>query len=567
MPEEASINRKENSDRSGLADTAFLSGLVFLSALPYLFWIGFYGDDWGYQATLARFSVQGLRTMVRELLNWDSGMLVRPVQIAYLVLGFEAFGRHPLPYHLFNTAVLCLVTALLYLSVRELRSERWLAFVIAIVFGLLPHYAVNRFWISSHQATLSMAFALLGIYALLRLNRARKGNFKWWAALASVSLVLSLLAYEMTLGLIIAAVGVIGWWQYRDVKGSAKRDFTKLGGIVGVTAVLLVAGIIKILKQTRLSYHHHFFQRLGALTWHAISQGVKFNVWTYGLHMPAVLAGLYRHSSFGIEAVGAAILVACLTGIYLSRIMRNSAILSRKACLWLIVVGFVLFALGYGLNFGTLHVDIAVAGDNRIGDSRLAMPPALGASCVLAAAAGLACSALRSDRLRAKAFSVAIGLICGVNCLVVSGIASFWVDAAAQQSRILSSVAANVRSLPQESVLLLDGFCRYSGPATVFETDWDVMGALQLTLDDPSLIGDVVTPELHFGAAGVENTKYSEPNGPYQYGSHLFVYNVQKQVFANLPSHEAAINYLRANDPTQDSGCATDEDASGATIF
>lgn len=567
MPEEASRNKKQLSDRSRRIDSAILSALVFLSALPYLFRIGFYGDDWGYQATLAHFSGQGFRTTVRELLNWDSGMLVRPVQIAYLVLGFKVFGRHPLPYHLFNTLVLCLVTVLLYLAIRELRRERYLAFVIAIVFGLLPHYTVNRFWISSHQATLSLAFALLGIYALLRLHRADKRNLKWWTALATVSMVLSLLAYEMTLGLIVAAVGVIGWWQYREARRSTERDFTRLAGTLAVTAVLFLAGMVKILKQTRFTYHHHFFSRLGPLTWHALAQAVKFNLWTYGLHMPAVLAGLYRHSAFGIAAVATSLLMACLAAFYISRIIGDRAMLGRKAWLGLFLLGFVLFALGYGLNFGSLQIDMAVAGDNRVGDSRLAMPAAIGASCVLVAAAGLVCSALRSPKRRAQALSVTVGLICGVNCLAVSGIASFWIDASAQQSRILRSLAANVPTLPKGSVLLLDGFCRYSGPATVFESNWDVMGPVQLTLGDYSLMGDVVTPELRFGPAGVEHTENPQPDGPYRYGSQLFIYNVQKQIFANLPSQQAAISFLRANDPTHDSGCAPGEDVSGATIF
>jgi hypothetical protein len=69
--------------------------------LPYLFKLGFYSDDWTYQAALARSSGQGFGTMIRALLKSDPGMLVRPVQTAYLTLGFQVFGRHPTAYHIF----------------------------------------------------------------------------------------------------------------------------------------------------------------------------------------------------------------------------------------------------------------------------------------------------------------------------------------------------------------------------------------------------------------------------------------------------------------------------------
>ena len=149
----------------------------------------------------------------------------------------------------------------------------------------------------------------------------------------------------------------------------------------------------------------------------------------------------------------------------------------------------------------------------------------------------------------------------------MNGIAFFWVDAASQQSAILKSVVANVRSLPHGSVLLLDGFCRYSGPGVVFETDWDATGAIQLALRDYSLVSDVVSPNLHFEQGAVETTMYGEAERHYPYGNQLFVYNVRHNNLTSLPSQEAATAYLRAMNPTGDSGCPAAHEGDGTKMF
>ncbi len=145
---------------------------------------------------------------------------------------------------------------------------------------------------------------------------------------------------------------------------------------------------------------------------------------------------------------------------------------------------------------------------------------------------------------------------------MVGGIAFFWSDAASRQAEILSTVAANVRSLSQGSVVLLDGICRYSGPAVVFETNWDSTGAIQLKLDSYTLKSDVVSPQIELQDRTV-NTMTGENEGSFPYGDHLFVFNVKRQTLTNWPSKEAADNYLRAEYPDGNSGCPGDR----TTVF
>jgi hypothetical protein len=233
--------------RSKIDDCVFLFVIVVLSALPYLFRLGFYSDDWDTVATFSHLSGQRLGAMFHYLAT-DPDMLLRPVQATFLVLGFKLFGRHALPYHIFNTALLGALTVCLYLTLRELQAQRWLAFAIALVSGLLPHYSTDRIWVSSQQAILCMTFALIGICALFRSIRPEEHHPKMWLVLAAFALVLSILSYEVALGLIAASVGMIAWRKYRDTRASS-RTAIGLGGIAATAAVLLLVGMWSCCRQ------------------------------------------------------------------------------------------------------------------------------------------------------------------------------------------------------------------------------------------------------------------------------------------------------------------------------
>ncbi len=537
-------------------------GVVFVSAFPYQFGLGFYLDDWQYMGTLDRFSADGLITMVRQMIEVDPHFVFRPVQLTWLVLGFKAFGMKPIPYHIIVSAALSLVAVFLYIALWELLMNRWLAFVIALLFGLLPHYSTDRLWIASQQAVLCMAFAMLGIYALSRSVRHEEPHAVNWLALAVSAFVLSILSYEVALGLIIGAFGVIGWRKYTEIRRSSKSSPASLGYLAGTLVALLLVAIAKARMQTMVVYHHHFFARLGERIWHVIVQAFLFNFWTYGLHMPSLLVRLYRESALSWAAISVAALIASVITVYLWRFMDPLAIPSRRACLWLIAVGFVLFGLGSALFFSNSTTDFSSLGVQN----RVAIASALGASFVLVAFVGVICSILKNDLLRVRAFSILIGIICGANSLAVSGIAHYWEVAAQRESMILNSVSANVHSLPHGSVLLLDGFCVNSGPAFLFLSDDDTTGALALTLNDDSLVGDVITRDTRFGSSTVNTTIFGNPEDSFPYGDHLFVYNVRHGLLAALASREAAEKYLQAVSPAEDRSCPAEGDWDGTNV-
>ena len=549
-----------------LADCCFLLAIVLLSALPYLSGLGFYSDDWSFRSDFGSQSHESAFRIFMDAVKADDNLRIRPVQTAYLVLTIRSFGDHFLPYHLLSTLLLGVVVILLYAILRELRTGRGFALGIAAVYGLLPQYSSDRFWLASQQAILSMLFALLGIYGLLRSTRPEAPRPKFLGIAATCALALSFLSYEVPAGLIVASIGAIGWHRFRESRAIGKKGFAGLWGIAGTVVVLLGVGLVKTAVQTRIVYNHHFFRFLGhvgPMGAHAISQAIQYNLWSYALHAPWVAMRLYGEGALSVAALATAAMVAIATAVYLWRQMDAADIPSRRVCMQLIAAGFLLYFLGIALLIRTLDSDFSKPGENN----RVTIAAALGAAFIAVAITGLACSVLTGAVARARTFSVAIGLICGVNCLIVCGISHYWVDAAQKQAEILSSMRADVPPLPKNGVLLLDGFCRYDGPASVFETDWDTTGAVRVMFNDSTLTGDVVSSNATFGDAAIDTTMYGEAEGHYPYGALVYVYNFRRRSLTGLTSKLIADEYLLANNPTRDNGCPMSRDGDGVKDF
>lgn len=544
---------------SWVLDASFLFGSVLASALPYVTGLGFYSDGWSYNSVLVQVSPQRIIPMMHALLMDDADIRLRPVQAAYIALRYRAFGLHPLPWHITDQIILGLAVVAFYLAMREVLGSRPLAFVVALVFGVLPHYSTDRVW-ATMAAGLCALFTYLGIFALARSVEKKDSHPKLWLMLAMIAMTLSVLSYEVEFGLIAATILVAAWRTYQRFQTTAPRDIGGIIGIVCLGAELLAVVIAKTRVETRIAYHHHLFGRFWELLGHAASQAFQFNLWTYGLRMPVLLAELYRNSALSGLSIDIAVLVASATALYLWRTLGPSSIPAPRTCLWLLVAGFVLFALGFGIFFPAIEIDFTTMGLAN----RVAIASAPGAACVLVSLAGLLSAALKPP-LRAGVYAMSIGLICGANCLAMSGIGHFWVDGARRQDAIVRSVKANVHALPHDAILLLDGVCRYSGPAVVFEGE-EASGPIQLALGDSSLSSDVIASNMHFGATTVVTTMYGQPAVSYLYGKNLFVFNVPRRQLTTLTSQEAAIAYLRAVNPSGDSGCPPAREGAGARV-
>ena len=554
----------KNSKASTIIDCFFLFAVVAISFLPYVGRLGFYADDWDYLGILTRLSRSGFVDQFRALAQEEPAMIIRPVHPVYFIGCFKVFGMHPLSYHVLNLVAIALATVFLYLALQELLGERWLAFAIALTFGVAPHYSTDRFWFTGQVANLSMDFLFLGTYFILGSTgpHAKRRSVAFFVGIAL--LVLSILTYEVALGWIAALVGLV---VYRAIviARKARSAMGALPSILFLGLPLVLVGLWKISRQSRISQHHHFWTNLGLHTTNALEQALRFNFWNFGFKMPAALFALQKQSALTCTAIASSFVIGTLLAAYLWRYMDSAAIPNPTRSIQIVLLGLLIFCLGFVLFFTSSGQTLEFT---TVGlDNRIAIASAPGAACVAVALAALVSSLVRSPVLRLRCFSVLVAFICAGSCLVVDGIASYWVDAAAKQHQILQSLAADVPTVPSRSVLLLDGFCRYSGPGFVFETDGDATGAIQILFKDASLRGDVVSPDLHFDVFAVNTTYYGVPEEKYSYGEHLFIYNAKYRAFKNLRSFENAREYSLAENPTGDSGCPVARDGNGEKIF
>ena len=136
-----------------------------------------------------------------------------------------------------------------------------------------------------------------------------------------------------------------------------------------------------------------------------------------------------------------------------------------------------------------------------------------------------------------------IAAIGGSGFLIVNVIAQFWQEAYGREQRVLAAIQRRFPTLPPHSTLLLDGVCPYAGPAVVFESNWDLKGALHTYYRDPTLKADVVTPRLSVTDAGIVTIIYGQPT-TYPYDPGLFVYHAGTGEVWPLPDVASARAYF-----------------------
>ena len=96
---------------------------------------------------------------------------------------YRAFGLEPVGYHVVNSLIFCAAVVLLYLLLRQLNCSRVTSLCVALLFGSLPQYTADRFWIAAAEANLSMALCCLSFLAATK-RSGRLGSQKLPMALS-----------------------------------------------------------------------------------------------------------------------------------------------------------------------------------------------------------------------------------------------------------------------------------------------------------------------------------------------------------------------------------------------
>jgi hypothetical protein len=275
--------------------------------------------------------------------------------------------------------------------------------------------------------------------------------------------------------------------------------------------------------------------------------------------MPIVLGNMAKFHALTLPSLITSLLVGIAVSFYMWKFVKYSPAVSLRNAGLLFASGFAIFWLGYLLFAFDRNQDFNSAGLAN----RVTIASALGTALIEIAVVALVCSVFQF-RSKMLIFSCAVGAVCAVNCLATLGIAWFWQDAARQRNAVFQSFSTHVHNLPVGSVLLLDGFCRYSGPGVIFEEAWDGTGAVQIGLRNFTLIGDVISPTLSVG----DRALYADdPDRYYPYGPRLYVYNVLNQSLVQLGSRQAAQNYFSSMNPNLGADCPEGRSNFGSPIF
>lgn len=545
-------------------DCLFLGLIMCLSVMLYIHKIGFYSDDWAYFAILEAAEDKSLLGNFNNLMG-SPNIRSRPVQAFLQGFIFWLFGLQPLGHHIINTSMLLISMWLLYFILRELRQGRVLAVVIPLVFCLMPHYSTDRLWHSAFMVTLSMLLYLLSLYADIRLLSADGVKVWVWKAVSVLCLAGSALSYEIFMPFFFINP-LLAWyasWQFskdRTVVQSVNKKWHYL-----YLFNLLAMGVVVVYKlstATRmgtLSFEKHLYW-FAYILWNA----AKISFSKFGVKLPAVVS-----TSIHMYASKMMIVVSIIAGlvifIYINRIMQRQK--ERSSSLFFVClssIGVFLFAAGFGIFLTNTNAINTPTGINN----RIVLASALGVAIAFVGGIGWVSSLFGSLRLYRYMFSFLVALVCAANFFITNIIASFWVDSYNIQQQVIADIKTRFPRLPAKSTLILDGICPYSGPAVVFESSWDLAGAISIAYGDTTIHADIVTPNLKIEEKGIVTLMYGGANRTFHpYSDRLFVYHLGRNTVHYLPDIKAAKVYFQTFNPDFDNDCPLGSEGMGAGIF
>jgi hypothetical protein len=553
-------------------DLLFLGGIMVISCVPYVAQLGFYGDDWLFLKYLTMAREETFLGFWRTLWEHEPILRQRPVQISFMAALYQVFGSAPLPYHFANVAVLTAMICWLYLALRALDLPRPPALSIALLYGLLPHYSTDRFWVASSMAVQSQAaffLASLAGFAAVRQLLWRRAFA--WAVVSLLALAVSLLAYEVVLPMFVLSAAATWWLGWR-----AGRPHRWLATFIAAQAAVVVSTIVfKSRVTVRLSVDGltgrlpFIMRQLFNWDYGADDYGLNIRKATeiaygdLGLALPYTAAGLgdrYTGGAIMILALALGVMIAAYLGQLCA--MESWDWLPARRWSYLVLVGMLVFWAGYGVFLTTTQVQFAVAG---IGN-RTTIGATVGVAVTFAGAVGLLCVRLPA-RWRARSFAGVVAAVCCCGVLTFATYGAFWGQAARQQRAIVAAVRDQYPVIPAGSVLLLDGACPYAGPAQVFESAWDFASALTVTYGDPTIRADIVTPRLTVEPSHIATVIYGSIRKQYPYGSDLLVYDYRRDVSAVLGDYAAAKAYFERANPDRSGGCPPGREGFGVRLL
>lgn len=331
--------------------------------------------------------------------------------------------------------------------------------------------------------------------------------------------------------------------------------------IVVTCIALLYIGIFKATTTIRLGgptlphYPDYIF--------YLISSALRVNYGMFIINLPHILWEVVRRYTNKTIFTFGIILGVVIFGYLCSIIFRSQSNFPKRVWMRSItLLSFVIFLLGYAIFLTNANEGFSSAGI----ENRVAIAAAIGVAFSIVGGLGWVSRRLLPDKLSKIFFCFLIAAMCSSGFLIINTIASFWIVAYQQEQIVLADIHTTFPVMKKNSTLILDGVCPYVGPASVFESEWDVKGALQTTYHDATLQGDIVTPKLQVKNDGIY-TKIYNFETRYPYNKNLFIYNFKNKIIYPIPNEKATRLYFHAFNPDHNNGCPPGIEGNGVNVF
>jgi hypothetical protein len=521
-----------------IRDAAVIAAVVVVSFAPYVTRLAFASDDWAFLGSLHSFG--DFSNVGRSAaFDFHDHLLQRPTQAAMMWLLYHSFGVHPVGYHLVNGVVLIAMAVSLYLLVVELGAPRPIGVAAAVVFVLLPTYSTDRFWFAAFGYPVTLAAYFFGSYASVRALHAwsRDERRLAWKCAAVGGMLVSGLGYEIVLPLFAANVVVLGvaaWRASRRPTAVASFLMPEVFALFGIVAFKIATA-----AQTGVPGNYPRY-----VLW-LLTGALLTNVVAYGVRLPEAIRWSMARADAG--ALVAAGVVGVVVVWYLLRELRTTPLGSWGPGRFgrMTLAGIATFCLGYSIFLATARIEFTATG---IGN-RVSIAAAVGVALAAVGVFGMsATAAFRRERHRSHAFAVLVALTCAVGVLITNALALDWIAAERRQRNVLSAIRRDVGS-PGDTALILDGVCPYVGAGIVFESNWDLAGALEVAFDDPRSRADVTTSVFRVGPDAVTTVLYGTHHARYAYADGVEVYDARSHEVSDLRDAQAALTWYEARTP------------------
>jgi hypothetical protein len=429
-----------------------------------------------------------------------------------------------------------------HLALKELGASRVFALATPLVFATMPTYSTVRFWFAAAQVNLSILLLFIVVWGEARAAHGKSGAALPWTALSVGGALASTLAYEVALPLFVIPL-CLAWRRSR---------------VATLALVFVLAGVVtfKAIVTDRAGIQNAFLTHL----LYVYGESFWVHYVSYGLALPRVVWNVVR-----TNPDSARLIIGCSLGaavsVHLLRRVDQATWAHARAWVHAIGYGLAVFILGYAIFTSNSEVGFTKTGPGN----RTAMAAAIGTAISFVGAFGLLAS-VAPITLSRRVFVVLVSGVCAGGFVITDTIASFWINAYERQRTVLQDLQAHAPRLAPGSTVILDGVCPYVGPAVVFESQWDLAGALKLAYGDRTLRADVMSALVKADADGFVTTTYGV-EARYPYGERLFVYQFADKHLHPMIDVGAARRYWERFHPVGAVPCPPSRPGRGVAVF